>query len=148
MMRRSMMGRARAFEDGADAEGVFDALFEESAATNSSMDDGHRARRRWRRMIRMTTAAADASPLLNDAFREALAGRKSAWAKRDGPRWRRLMRRWRSSQRVRAERAMNAESAKKPEASRPLGDARGGERGGANGRRGGKDARADAGTGV
>ncbi len=52
-------------------------------------------------------------------------------------------------QRVRAERAMNAESAKKPEASEaPLGDARGGERGGANRRRGGKDARTDAGTDV
>ena len=119
MMRRSMMGRARAFEDGADAEGVFDALFEESAATNSSMDDGHpRAAEVASDDPDDLLAAADASPYFNDAFREALAGAQ----KRMGEERRAEMEKIDEEvavimQRVRAERAMNAESAKKPEAS-------------------------------
>ena len=105
-----MMGRARAFEDGADAEGVFDALFEESAATNSSMDDGHpRAAEVASDAPDDLLAAADASPYFNDAFREALAGAQ----KRMGEERRAEMEKIDEEvavimQRVRAERAMNA----------------------------------------
>jgi hypothetical protein len=114
-------GRAaptRAFEDGEDSREVFDALFEESASMEA--DEGHP------RAAEVASddssevdllASAETSPYFNDAFREALAGAQERMrAERRAEKEKIDEEVAVIMQRVRAERAMNAASAKKPEA--------------------------------
>lgn len=107
----------RAFEDGEDAREVFDALFEESASMEA--DEGHP------RAAEVASddssevdlvAAAETSPYFNDAFREALAGAQERMrAERRAEKEKIDEEVAIIMQRVRAERAMNAASAKKRE---------------------------------
>lgn len=109
----------RAFEDGEDAREMFDALFEESAsmeadethprAAEVASDDASSAE------VDLV-AAAETSPYFNDAFRDALAGAQARMrAERAAEKEKIDEEVAVIMQRVRAERAMNAASAKKPE---------------------------------